>query len=436
MPRSPLFGDERRVVEAHSICMPFARKSHNLSPQPPFVSTNADMRPIPLASPPPRRMFPHMVAATTSSSALGTQHSALPSSTTPSLPLLPSPDEALLTRLFETDAPSLNDLFKSLSQSPIDGSPKTLLDLCRWSQRGDIRPWLDFHASELAAAIRRRRIAKLEQIADTTKDLVEQRRACTTALRALSGGTPLRGVRNLPSSPTGGGGRAAAGGGSVSTSSTAAPITPSVTLQNRAGASPPPPSEPRPSGSGTHRHQRAQDSTTNSPLHSSPDSGPGTKDSGLPSPTPAHPLTSSPANPPAPSPIHPSTPSPIPDPLDRPAHLDSRAPHDTLESIIPHILTPRDPISYLTPLLAPAATINNTPIAARGPKSALATLPQFGTLAGASSVESRLDGDTFTWSARFEFDTGPHSTFSITLARTRPESRWLIHAISHMFDTG
>jgi hypothetical protein len=351
-------------------------------------------------------MFPHMVAAATP------------------LPSLPAPDEAVLTRLFETAAPSLTDLFKSLTQNRIDGAPQTLLDLCRWSQRPDISAWLDFHASQLSAAIRRRRIAKLEEIADTSKDLVEQRRACTTALRALTQSF----TRRITIHDRAGGG--------ASPPEPSSPYT--ASLSDETGAAfrvpdPPPssvsrgvpapvphasgaPSEPRPSGSGSLQ----------------PPAAPITAQSARqPASSPVHPLTCSPVHPshddaepthqPASSPLHPSTHSPR-----------HSSPDSLLELAVSHIQTPRDPasITALAGALAPNATINTIAADPHAPQAAFAALPT--TTSNLVDIELpaiESTEDTFSWSSAFTYAAGDRTRFRLKL--TRINDHWLISSLDH-----
>ena len=143
-------------------------------------------------------MFPHMVAAPAQ----------------PALPDLPAPDEALITRLFESDSiHSLQDLFNSLKSAPIEGAPSTLLNLLRWSERPDIKPWLTFYEAQQTASLKRKHLANLDKLALESENPIERRRASTTILRHLG----LGAQRRSPSSPPGGGAALRRGGGSIST---------------------------------------------------------------------------------------------------------------------------------------------------------------------------------------------------------------------------
>jgi hypothetical protein len=194
-----------------------------------------------------------MVAATATSpstdprNAGSTIHPSTPSplpasssalSTPSSAPLSPL-DTALLTRLYKTT--SLPALFDSLSQRTITGAPTSLFALTQWANQDHIKPWIDIHAAQIREAEQREVIALLKDIAKTSENPVERRRAASSILRALGAQRPQRS-----------------------------------------------PSEPRPSGSGTRRTSTAQFITGNP--FDSPSS-------------PAHPLTPSPLHPSTNSPL-------------------------------------------------------------------------------------------------------------------------------------
>ncbi len=159
-------------------------------------------------------MFPHMVAAATSPASTEPDntasspihpstpspilsHSPLPTAQSP-LPSLPAPDEALIARFFEDESlHTLQDLFTTLKASAIEGAPpetfKTLLDLFRWSQREDIKPWLDLRTEDLnkrrAEADHAKRtlaLNHLEEVLKATTDLIEKRRTASVILRTLN----------------------------------------------------------------------------------------------------------------------------------------------------------------------------------------------------------------------------------------------------------
>jgi len=99
------------------------------------------------------------------------------------LPDLSELDEVILSRLFTLD--SLQDLQADLAASPIPGAPTTLIALYQWATRSDIHPWIEHHRSSEADRLKRRHLALLDTIAETTENPVERRRACTTILRII-----------------------------------------------------------------------------------------------------------------------------------------------------------------------------------------------------------------------------------------------------------
>lgn len=137
------------------------------------------IRPNPLASLPPARIFPCMVADRTTPTA----HSPFP--TAPLSPL----DSTILTLFYTLPDDSLEALLKSLADKSIENAPTTLFELTQWAQADHIQPWIETRRGQLREAEQREMVALLKTIATTSSNQVEQRRAISLILRASKGPT-------------------------------------------------------------------------------------------------------------------------------------------------------------------------------------------------------------------------------------------------------
>lgn len=116
---------------------------------------------------------------------------------------LPALAESLKDRPLPTRVPHLTSSSVPPSDSPFptpDSPPSsapTLPSLYLWSTQPHIAAWIDFHERQLLLADQREMRAYLKDVAKTSPNPIERRRAATTIFRAPlpQGGTPLRDVR-------------------------------------------------------------------------------------------------------------------------------------------------------------------------------------------------------------------------------------------------
>lgn len=289
-------------------------------------------------------------------------------STPSSAPLSPL-DTALLTRLYETT--SLPALFDSLSQRTITGAPTSLFALTQWANQDHIKPWIDIHATQIREAEQREVIALLKDIAKTSENPVERRRAASSILRALG-----LGAQRPPRSP----------------------------------------SEPRPSGSGTRRTSIAPFITDNP--FDSPSS-------------PPHPLTSSPVHPSStcPLPAPRGTPKLTPSPS---LSIFEAAKAVGLALLNPD--NPDD-LATLETFLAPACTIESEPVTnLRSQVRALNRRGELRQLIGPYQKSDQLFNPAADFcTLKAVYTQKPHRTcLSFARSPTSPHPKsWLLTTIAH-----
>lgn len=171
-------------------------------------------------------------------------HSGAASALSTLSPALSALDRALLTRLYTLPTPSLEALLASLTDHTIEDAPSTLFDLSEWANQDHIKPRIETRAAQVRDSEQREMIALLKELAKTSENPIEKRRAATTVLKALGLGAlyPLRVGRasGPPSSPRTGGRGVGAGGGdgerSIPTHTTSTPSSSS----SSSSTSPPP----------------------------------------------------------------------------------------------------------------------------------------------------------------------------------------------------